>query len=271
MILHSEELLPQAEGEMEPTQHERTSVYDGLTFHRLIETTAIALVGFLCTLTTYKMIAIANSWTTGAIVIASMLSGFLLADFMSGFVHWMADRYGSVDMPVLGRAFVFPFREHHVDPKGITRHDFIETNGNNCIVSLPFVVLAYFCLPHQASQTGWLFTAGLINYLCVFVFLTNQFHKWAHTTNPPAWIAKLQDWHVILPRDHHKVHHTSPYETNYCITTGWLNAPLEKIRFFEGMEKLVWLLFKIEAGSHGPYVPGRTPNQPSPSTEVKAS
>ena len=59
-----------------------------------------------------------------------------MSDFLSGFVHWAGDTVGDESTPIFGPNFVRPFRYHHVDPEDITRHDFIETNGNNCIVAV---------------------------------------------------------------------------------------------------------------------------------------
>ena len=175
----------------------------------------------------------ANPW----MVLLAVCSAYLGADLVSGLVHWMGDTWCSPSTRFFGPALIRPFREHHVDEKAITRHDFVETNGNNCLISTPVVSLSLLVPLHH----GWLgiFVAVFLVALVFWVLMTNQFHKWAHLESPPAVIAWLQRWHLILPPAHHAIHHAAPFNRYYCITVGWMNRPLQMIRFFPAMEWVI--------------------------------
>lgn len=163
---------------------------------------------------------------------------YLIADLLSGFVHFMADNFGSRDMPIIGPNFIGPFRDHHTNPEGILEHGFIGTNGNNSIVSVPFMLVVWLFVPVATSAWGYLFGTFFL-FVCLGVFLTNQFHKWAHMEEPPKPVAWLQGRGVILPKEHHDVHHESPYDTYYCITVGVWDPLLDRTRFFERTERLI--------------------------------
>lgn len=169
-------------------------------------------------------------------------AGIVSADFTSGFVHWAADTWGSVNLPIIGKHYLRPFREHHIDPTSITRHDFIETNGDNFMITIPVLGYLLWGFATQTSveiKRSFPFRAYLFLF-SMFIAMTNQIHKWSHTYfRLPSWVVWLQSLHIILPRTHHRIHHVSPHETYYCITTGWLNYPLEYIKFWSTLEAIV--------------------------------
>jgi ubiquitin-conjugating enzyme E2 variant len=133
-----------------------------------------------------------------------------------------------------------PFRVHHDDPKDITRHGFVATNGHNCFVSL-VVLIPALLLPASLGIATPLIQAFLLA-LSLGVLATNQFHKWSHQDVSSPLVTRLQAWHIVLGREHHAVHHAFPYHRHYCITTGWLNRPLDAIGFFR---KLEWLIERV--------------------------
>ena len=165
------------------------------------------------------------------------LAGFLFADFLSGVAHWAGDTLGDESTPLFGPNFVRPFREHHTDEKGITHHDFVETNGNSCIVSLPGVLALIILMPKAPDLL--FYGSVAMAFTTWFVFCTNQFHKWAHDDHAPAAVKTLQRWGLILSPTHHAIHHARPHDKYYCITVGWMNPILYKLRFFRLCEAVV--------------------------------
>jgi hypothetical protein len=175
---------------------------------------------------------------TGWVALGSTIFvAYLASDALSGLVHWAGDTIGDEKVPFLGPNFVRPFREHHVDQKDIARHDFVETNGNNCIVIIGPLTLAFLLLPSHPG--GGFFAATLVAFMSLFVVATNQFHKWAHTDDPPRVVRILQRMGLILSPEHHQKHHAVPHDRHYCITVGWMNPILNGLHFFRALEWLV--------------------------------
>lgn len=205
--------------------------------HRVLEIVGITFVFVALTFIGFR-IAGAMGRTRDLIGLgAATLVGYLVADFLSGFVHWAGDTVGDETTPIFGPNFVRPFRYHHVDPKDITRHDFIETNGNNCIVVSP--ILAFLVLTMPKTTGAYFYCTVVVAFTSWFVFCTNQFHKWAHDDHPARWIRALQRMGLILSPEHHATHHASPQDKSYCITVGWMNPVLDRIGFFRALEAII--------------------------------
>lgn len=223
--------------------------YDYSRTHRLVEIIGIVLFFMYTGLIFYKLFFLEktyNPYTENGFILSLvfiLILAYLAADFVSGFVHFLGDNFGSEETPVLGKGFVKPFRDHHVDPKKMTRYDWIGTNGNNSIVSLLVLIPFYYLTSIETSYSSYLW-AYFVVLLLVFVLLTNQFHKWAHMENLPKWVKFSQRLGLFLSPKHHEVHHKSPFDTYYCITSGWLNPLLRRIRFFEATAFVLRIFFK---------------------------
>jgi len=187
--------------------------------------------------TSYSISLSVVCWSVLGIII-----GMTLADFFGGFVHWAADTWFTIEMPILGPNLIRPFREHHIDPSSILNHDFIETNADTFTLTIPFMIRnLYLNMNGAKSDSDYFYDSFLIS-LCIFVSFTNEFHKWSHAYGKDAYgpvVTNLQKMNVILPREHHRIHHVRPHHEYYCITTGWLDKPLEAIKFWRRLEALI--------------------------------
>lgn len=166
------------------------------------------------------------------------LVAVLAADFVSGLVHWICDRFFAEDTPVIGRMLIHPFREHHVDPLAITRHGLFELCGNNALaVLLPVLGIVLSGAPRATASS--IAVHGFVIAFALAVFATNQMHKWAHAERPSAAVRFLQHTGLILSPEVHDRHHRADFSRGYCVTTGWLNPLLDAYRVLPRCE--AWL------------------------------
>jgi TMEM189-like protein len=218
-------------------QHRILGRYDYPTNFRLFEVASLACFAVFFVVFGQRILselgerfAIA---AIGGVVLVGVLA-FLAADFLSGLVHFLCDNLGTPDTPVLGQKFIKAFREHHDDPAGMTEGDFIEVNADNFFVCLPVLIpcVAWLDVHHH------LYLAAFLALLMVFVTITNEVHKWAHMVEIPAFVRGLQRTPFFLAPAKHHVHHTAPYDSYYCITSGVLNPALARTHFWQGLLRL---------------------------------
>ena len=163
----------------------------------------------------------ASSGLDFAGVIAAVV-GYVAADFLCGAIHWYCDERADASWKWIGPVFIRPFRDHHVRPEALTEHGVFELCGNNAVVcstmlggTVPWAPLA----PHLAI--------GVVA-LAVAVLATNVFHRWAHTTDPPAVVRMLQKTRAVLSPEEHS-HHHALLDRAYCVTSGWTNPILDAV------------------------------------------
>lgn len=121
-----------------------------------------------------------------------------LGDFIGGVVHWACDTWGTPESKPFG-VFIRSFREHHIHPKAMTTHDFIEVSADSCVLAIPVLILTALWRVKEAFVIE-LLILHIAFWTCLFVLFTNQVHKWAHMdrSNRPFIVSVLQSTYLIL-------------------------------------------------------------------------
>jgi len=177
-------------------------------------------------------------------LLAGVLAGIAAADWVAGAVHWACDTWGSERTPWLGHSLIASFREHHREPSAMLNHDWLEVNGGAAAAALLALVgFTGFSSRDLGLEVGTQ-TFATAFFLCLMgtSAFTNQLHYWAHDPRPPAIVRRLQGHGLILSPLEHAQHHRAPHTHGYCISTGWLNRPLDAIRFWRALEWAISVL-----------------------------
>ncbi len=198
---------------------------------RTVDLASVSVFGVLLASLFLQISDVTDDTSRWLVHTTAMLSAYLFADFASGMVHWVCDTFFEERTPVIGKLIIQPFREHHRDPLAMTRHGFLELNGNNCLSMIPLLLIAWWYGGPVAVSNLSLFTHSFLFTFSVAILLTNQFHRWAHEPAPPFIAGLLQRCRLILNPMHHQRHH-SDYTVGFCVTTGWMNPLLNTVVAF---------------------------------------
>lgn len=159
-------------------------------------------------------------------MIETILVCLLVADFITGIVHWLEDTYGVPTWPILGPHVVLPNIEHHAHPGKIGLSGFVSRNYQSWLLATLIGATSY-------PVFGW--PAILVAF---FGAWGNEIHTWNHRGRPqnPMIVRLLQDSGLIQSPQQHGRHHRAPYDCYYCTLTNFTNAILEAVNFWRCLE-----------------------------------
>lgn len=210
---------------------------------------SLALAGALAALAFARVEAWPPAAWAPALALAA-LAGWAFADFGSGLVHFLCDRFGSERTPLLGRAVIRPFREHHAQPHAIGSHGFAELSGNNALALTPLLALCGELAPRfgDALAHSLLFSWGMA--ASIGLFATNQIHRWAHLPRAPRVARVLRSLRLAITPEAHAIHHRGAHDVAFCITTGWCNAVLDRAQAWARAERALRRLGRGDGRIH---------------------
>jgi plasmanylethanolamine desaturase len=152
----------------------------------------------------------------------------LLADFVSGMVHWLEDAYARPNM----RWFRHIAEEnlvHHAKPREFLKKNWWQSSWDLALAAT--VVVATASWFDMLTWHVWLFAILVAN--------ANQIHKWAHSNGAEKGrvVVALQKLYVLQTPRHHARHHSGEKNSHYCVITNFLNPILEEVDFWKRVER----------------------------------
>jgi ubiquitin-conjugating enzyme E2 variant len=158
--------------------------------------------------------------------IGYLLICWLAADFMSGFWHWLEDRYFDTEWPIIGQYIAKPNQLHHAQPIEFTRGSYWHRNYTAILPAVTVGGIAAWC------------ECWSMAIVCGMVSQANEIHAWAHQ-RCNSLIRVFQETGIIQSPVHHGQHHHDPFEIKYCVMTDWLNPFLDALGFWRASEKVL--------------------------------
>jgi plasmanylethanolamine desaturase len=171
-----------------------------------------------------------NLISSVAVDVLSLAGCLLTVDLITGLMHWGEDTWTAPGRSaLLDRWIVLDNVDHHRRPGAIRAGNYWETN--RVCIALAACAAAILVLCRVDAWQAYTIVA--------LASQSNQVHLWAHSANPPRWVAALQRLGILQSRAQHAEHHKRPYARRYCTMTDYLNPVLDAIGLWRGLERLI--------------------------------
>lgn len=162
--------------------------------------------------------------------LGALLFTVLLADFVSGLVHWWEDAYARTSDGLLGRIARDNLR-HHAKPREFLAKGYWDSSWDLLLLGALVVAIAF-----ALDALSW--------HVVLFVLLVanaNQVHKWAHmrAEELPSLVRWAQRVQLLQTTRHHSKHHQGARNTHYCVLTNVLNPVLEELQLWARLERVI--------------------------------
>ncbi len=173
-----------------------------------------------------------------ALILVHVFLLWLLADFITGVVHWWQDAYGNPTWPILGKYVIEPNLLHHQDPRHMLKVSYVNRVNTSLITA--GILITIFWL------SGWHSWQMIVCLL--FCSQGNEIHAIAHRSDKEngKFLMFFQKLGIVQRRKTHGWHHKAPYDTNFCVMTEFLNPVLNKINFWTRLEWTILKTFRVK-------------------------
>lgn len=165
----------------------------------------------------------------------TFIFAWILADFISGIVHWAQDRLLIEPKSRFLKSVQADNELHHDRPAAMLSFTPLENINTSVIVAWPLALLLFII---GAPPVIWL--------AVFFASFGNLVHRFAHLPRAklPRIIKVLQSTGVFISVAHHAKHHFDEMgvigrmstSRRYCPMTNWLNPILDRFGFFNFLE-----------------------------------
>lgn len=173
---------------------------------------------------------VGSTITAAGAFLLKVLGGLWFADFISGVVHWLEDRYGNPEWPVIGHT-IRENQQHHFTPRSFLKGTLWTRNREVLAIGAAFLAVFW------AFDVLNAFTVSAV----IFGVMSNEVHASAHRSPQENGriVTALQKTGLLQSHRHHAAHHRKGKDTHFCVLTNHVNPVLERIRFFQTLEAIV--------------------------------